>query len=759
VWSGNSRENRITPWSNDPVLDPASDALYLRDEAAGEFWSLFPRPCPAPAQYLVRHGFGASRFTHSHSGLEIEVTVAVPSDLPVRITRISLTNTGSESREISLFCYQQLVMGLLAWRGGRHVRTQAAADEEIVFARNVLAGVFGETTAFASVSGVEGHAWHAGASRSDFIGPAGDLSCPQALSSLRKLSWGEASAGDACFAQQCCMTLVAGETAVISFLLGAAESQERATAIVRQLRRPGAVEDVIRETERRWSEMLGRLQIRTPAPEIDLMVNGWASYQNLSSRFWARTAFYQSSGACGFRDQLQDAGALCWLRPDITRSQILLHAAQQFSEGDVLHWWHPPPFYFGLRSRCSDDLNWLPLVVSDYVRMSGDAAVLDEQIPFLHGRLLRAGEEDAGMTPNVSGECGSVHEHCCRALDRSLRVGDHGLPLMGAGDWNDGMNRVGIEGRGESVWMGFFLCRILDRFIPLCAGRGDSVRAGRYASHLASLRAALNDAGWDGEWYRRAFFDNGSVLGTAAGAECRIDALAQAWAVLSGVAPPERAASAMAAVEWHLVSGERKIIRLLAPPFVEMADDPGYIKGYQAGVRENGGQYTHAACWVAQATAELGMNERAAELLRMLSPVTHGGDAESMARFQLEPYVIPADICGHGPATGRGGWNWYTGSAGWFFRVAVESILGITLHEGRVLRVKPCIPASWREFHFHYQFPGTAAVCALTVSHNGGGSRVAGAELDGRPAPVEDGVAVLAVPQDGKSHRATVRLE
>ncbi|MEI2742915.1 MAG: glycosyl transferase [Candidatus Competibacter sp.] len=756
TWSQNSRENRLTPWYNDPVLDPHGEAFYARDEDSGAFWSLLPGPIPQPVAYEVRHGFGYSRYRHASQNLEHDIVLFAPREDPVKLVLIRLRNRGSRPRQLSLFAYARLVLGVLP--------TDYA--DQLIIDRDPTSGAllaesynreFSGRVAFAAASQT-GAPTHVTGDRASFLGRYGNPARPAALARDKILDGRVGAALDPCFTLQTTLRLEPGATVEQVFLLGEADDRAQARRLLERYRAVGVATAALAEVRTFWRDWLGAVHIQTPAPAVDLMVNGWLAYQTLVCRLWGRSAFYQSGGAFGYRDQLQDAAALLYHDPQLIRRQLLLNANHQFQEGDVLHWWHPPSDC-GIRTRFSDDLLWLPWLAAFYARATGDWGLFDKPARFLKARLLEPGEDEAFLCPEDSGETASLYEHCCRALDRSLTQGAHGLPLMGTGDWNDGMNRVGREGRGESVWMGFFLYAILGDFIPVCGQHGDFNRARRYAAFRSHLASALNEHGWDGEWYRRAWYDNGAVLGSAASDECRIDALAQAWAVISKAAPWKRAESALDAVERQLISESEGLIRLLAPPFEHTPHDPGYIKGYVAGVRENGGQYTHAALWVVRAMAELGRRDQAARLLEMLSPISRARAPEQVAVYRVEPFVVAADIYGVAPYIGRGGWTWYTGSAGWMLRVALESILGLELREGRGLRLRPSIPDAWPGFKLRYRLPDGQAVYDIEVRNpERNAKRVAAVTIDEGEGIIEYGAACIPLFQDGASHRVLVTL-
>jgi cyclic beta-1,2-glucan synthetase len=750
TWSRNSQANRLTPWSNDPIIDPHHEAFYLRDDDNGTFWSLFPGPCPAKnADYEMAHGFGYSRCRLNVHGIVQDVTVFVAKNDPVRFMRVAFTNASDIKRRLSLYGHQRLVLGTLPPDPGS---LQVDKDGGMLIARNPMNEAFRDGIVFCygvfdGLSPVTHHC----TDRLQFLGPHGSTSRPRALL-FPKLSDPTSTAQD-CFAMQWCLEIDPGQTINALIVLGEAVGEKHLRDLTEKYSMTGAADQEIKEVERFWRDMLGGLQVKSPAPELDLMVNGWLAYQTIACRIWGRTAFYQSSGAFGFRDQLQDAGNLSLLWPELTRSQILRHARHQFREGDVLHWWHEAPLDRGVRTKFSDDLLWLPYVTADYIRSTGDHAILEEMIPFMEAPLLAPDEDEKFLQPLVSEELSTLWDHCCRAIDRSLVTGSHGLPLMGTGDWNDGMNRIGREGRGESVWLGFFLHVILDAFIPHAISRGDNRPAEHYRGCQKNLHDHLNSEGWDGQWYRRAYYDDGTALGTHKSAECRIDGLAQSWAVLSGATTGVRAETAMDQLMKQLVCEDDGLIRLLTPPFENTPHDPGYIKGYVAGVRENGGQYTHAATWVVMALARLGRRSDAVRMLEMLSPVSHTSTEEKIDRYMVEPYVIAADVYGAAPHVGRGGWTWYTGSAGWAYRVAVESIFGLRLEQGGILVMKPCLPDDWPLVEMTYTHPLWKTVYQITINNpTCRNESVKEVSLDGEDVPPVDGTARIPLSQDGLHH-------
>ncbi|MCE1230213.1 MAG: glycosyl transferase [Firmicutes bacterium] len=705
TWNGNSRLHRLTPWINDPIADPLPEALYLRDPEEGLFWSPMPGPAGRGLSFTLRHGFGYSQWSSSAMGLEQDVTAYAALHEPVRFLRLRLHNPGPRKRRLELFWYVHLVLGESP--SGTRNRIHTAREGHALYGWNTNQdGPFAQRVAFASVGG-PGLDLSTTTERASFLGRPGTLEAPEAVTRGAHLDGREGGGLDPCFAFQTTLELAPGEHRELLLLFGEAEHHEAARTLVARFGAPTAGASALEAVREFWNHTLQGLQIETPDPALNHMVNGWLPYQNLVCRLWGRTAYYQSGGAFGFRDQLQDAAALLYLDPALTRRQILLHAAHQFVEGDVLHWWHPP-LEQGIRTKFSDDLLWLPYVTAFYLESTGETGLLQERLPYLEARPLAEEEDEAYLQPTISDQTGDLYDHCCRALDRSTsRMGSHGLPLMGTGDWNDGMNRVGRLGRGESVWMAFFLHAVLESFIPCCELRGDAARVQRYRACQQDLRKAAETAGWDGAWYRRAYYDDGTPLGSAENTECRIDCIAQAWSTFSGAAPEARMREAMHSLETHLLDSQHRLLRLLTPAFDRCDHDPGYIKGYLPGVRENGGQYTHGALWAAKAWAHLGEMDRAAALLSMLSPMTHGRTKEEVGTYQVEPYVIAADVYGEAPHAGRGGWTWYTGSAGWMYRVVTEDLLGLRLKQGKGLSLTPRLPRAWNSATLHYRDKAT----------------------------------------------------
>jgi cellobiose phosphorylase len=701
TWFGNAHEFRLTPWNNDPVMDLNGEAFYIRDEQSGRYWSPAPLPARGETPYNCRHGFGYTVFEHVEDGISSELWIYVAADAPIKFARLVLRNTSERPRALSVTGYWEWVLGDYRQKNSPHVVTELDQASGGLLARNSFNNDFEGHTAFAAVSETL-FSWTG--DRAEFIGRNGTLSHPAALG-RRRLS-GKTGAGlDACAALQAGIRLEPGEQHEVIFRFGVSRDRERALSLLQTYRRADACRDAIYMVRAYWNDALGAVEVETPDPALNLLANGWLLYQTLACRMWARTGFYQSGGAFGFRDQLQDAMALVHSRPALLREQLLRAAAHQFREGDVQHWWHPPQSR-GVRTHFSDDFLWLPYATCRYVQALGDTGVLDEKVPFLEGRALRPEEENYYDAPRPSGETGTLYEHCVRAVRHGLRFGAHGLPLIGGGDWNDAMNLVGEQGKGESVWLAFFLHDVLKHFAVLARNRSDAAFADQCETEAKKLAANIEKHAWDGQWYRRAYFDNGDPLGAAGNPECQIDSLPQSWAVLSGVADPERARSAMNAVEQRLVRRQAGLIQLFDPPFDTSSLEPGYIKGYVPGVRENGGQYTHAAIWTAMGFAELGDVKRAWQAFDLLNPIRHALTPAAVARYKVEPYVVTADVYSRPPHTGRGGWSWYTGSAGWCYRLITETFLGLRLEVDK-LYFHPRVPADWKSFKVHYRYRET----------------------------------------------------
>jgi cyclic beta-1,2-glucan synthetase len=750
TWSANSRENQLTPWWNDPICDQPGEVIYLRDEETGALWCPTALPIRERAgPYIARHGQGYSRFEHTSRGLSLELLQYVPIDSPIKISRLKIKNTSGRSRHISVTAYVEWVLGTSRGTSAPFVVTEIDPQTGAMLAHNVWRPAFGSRVAFADLNGQQ-QAWTG--DRTEFLGRNGSLDDPAALAGDRPLSNRTGAGLDPCGALQTRVHLGSRGTVEVVFFLGEAETAEEARSLITRYRAAdlGATFDAV---TRHWNEVLGAVQVKTPDRAMDILMNRWLLYQTLACRVWARSAFYQASGAFGFRDQLQDGMALAVSRPALTREHLLRAAARQFPAGDVQHWWLPHSGQ-GVRTRVSDDRVWLAYAVAHYVTVTGDIGVLDESVPFLDGPALQVGEHDSFFQPMISDERATLFEHCALALDSSLAVGSHGLPLIGTGDWNDGMNRVGEEGKGESVWLGWFLHAALSAFAPLAEQRDEANRVEAWRQRAADLQTSLEREGWDGGWYRRGYFDDGTPLGSAESGECRIDSIAQSWSVLSGAADPGRSECAMAAVDKQLVRRDDGLILLFAPPFDRTAHDPGYIKGYPPGVRENGGQYTHAAIWSMIAFAMLGDGDAAAEVLSIVNPIKRSSTRADALRYKVEPYVACADIYAAPAHVGRGGWTWYTGSSGWLYRASLEWMLGFRLR-GESLHVDPCVPRAWPRFEILFRY--RSARYEIVVENPRGVNRgVAHAELDGLAVP--DRPLQIALRDDGKAHRLHVTL-
>ena len=726
TWSRNSHDNRLTPWTNDPVSDPPGEAMFLRDEDTGEFWSATPLPAGEGRPYTVRHGQGYTAYEHERSGVASSLLLFVPPADPVKAYRLTLRNDSTRLRRLTVTLYVEWVLGENRSRTQLHVVT-SRDDSGAIFARNAFRQEFAQRVAFVDL--YPGDRRSVTGDRLEFIGRNGKLARPAAMRRAA-LANRTGPALDPCGAIQVAVTLAPSETRTLAGLLGDALDADEARRLINHYRDPHALDEAQAQAIGFWNRLLGTVVVTTPDRALDLMLNRWLPYQSLACRVWGRSAFYQSSGAFGFRDQLQDVLALLFAAPRFARHHLLHAASRQFREGDVQHWWHEPGGQ-GVRTRFSDDRLWLVFATLHYVQATGDASVLDEEVAFLDGRPLEPGEHEAYERPAVSLERASLYEHCVRAVAISLGTGAHGLPLMGIGDWNDGMNLVGAGGRGESVWLAWFLLSILPRFAALAAERGDTARAAEYRAHFTRLTESAEQA-WDGEWYRRAYFDDGTPLGSRENSECSIDAIAQSWAVISAAGDPQRARQAMASADTHLVRRDESLVLLLTPPFHDMTPSPGYIQGYLPGVRENGGQYTHAALWTVQAFAQLGDGDRAMELMAMLNPVNKALTAEALTRYRSEPYVVAADVYSNPAHAGRGGWTWYTGSAAWMYRVGLESLLGLTLRNG-ALHIEPCVPRHWPRYEVRIRTE-RAEFHVVVENPDGVNRGVRVLEVDGAPA-------------------------
>jgi cellobiose phosphorylase len=748
TWKENAHEFRLTPWYNDPVSDPSGEAFYIRDEETGHFWSPTPLPCRSAIPYISRHGFGYSVFEHTEEGIRSELWIYVAIDAPVKFTVLKLRNDSGRSRSLSVTGYVEWVLGDLRSKTMMHVTTEVDTGSGALFARNAYNTEFADRVAFFDVDDKNRNIT---GDRTEFIGRNGALSAPAAMTRTH-LSGKVGATLDPCAAIQVNFELDAGQVQETIFRLGVTgrRGTDDASNTVKSFRGSTIAQGVLEAVQEYWHKTLGTIQIETPDLSVNVLANGWLLYQTIACRLWARNGYYQSGGAFGFRDQLQDTMALVYAVPALVRQHLLLCASRQFQDGDVQHWWHPPSGR-GVRTRCSDDYLWLPLAVSRYIVTTGDLNILDELVRFIDGRQVREDEDSYYDLPGVTDEAASLYDHCARAIKKGLRFGSHDLPLMGTGDWNDGMNKVGEAGQGESFWMGFFLHEILIKFAEIARLKSDMAFAELCQSQAGKLQQSIERDGWDGQWYRRAYFDDGSLLGSATNTECRIDSIAQSWSVLSGAGTPERMRQAMEAVDRLLVHRDKKLIQLLDPPFDKSEMEPGYIKGYVPGVRENGGQYTHAAIWAAMAFAALGDHQRLWDLVSIINPINHALSPEEVNIYKVEPYVIAADVYAVSPHIGRGGWTWLTGSAAWMYRLIMESLLGLSIHMDK-MSFAPCLPADWKEFKIRYMFRQTLYL--ITVRQTNEAVEEVSVTLDGFARPDK----TIQLLDDHQEHLVEVKI-
>jgi cyclic beta-1,2-glucan synthetase len=751
TWYGNSQRNRLTGWSNDPVLDPVTEALYLRDEESGVYWTPTAAPIRERPAYRARHGAGYTVFEHNSNGIEQELTVFVPVDenggSPIKLQRLRLINASPVKRRLSITYYVELTLGENRESSQMHVSTHWDDEISAMLVKNRYHPDYRDRITFVTIT-PEAESYSG--DRSAFIGRNHSPAIPVAME-LTKLSQRVGAGLDPCAALRVTISMAPGEHRYLTCMLGQAESTLQARELVLRYREDHAVVDALHQTQSWWNDLLGTLEVHTPELAADLLINRWLQYQSLSCRLWGRSAFYQSGGAFGFRDQLQDVMAFLYAKPEIARDQILLAASRQFPEGDVQHWWHEPAGS-GIRSRISDDLLWLPYVVAQYVRTTGDSDILLEEIPFLQGGLLADDQHELFSTPEITFEHATLFEHCRRAVTRGLTEGPQGLPLIGTGDWNDGLNLVGAEGKGESVWLAWFLCECLQGMAELATLMQQPELSRSYLKKRATLAERVELSAWDGEWYQRGTFDDGTPLGSSAGLEAKIDSLPQSWAWLSGAADPERAGEAMDSAWHHLVLEDEGLALLFTPPFDQAEPSPGYIRGYPPGVRENGGQYTHAALWMAIALARQGDGDRAVQLLRLLNPIEHARDAEAVWDYVVEPYVVAADVYRLAGRVGRGGWSWYTGAAAWMYRAWTEEVLGLRIR-GDLMEIAPVIPTTWPRFSLTYRHGET--IYMIEVENPSGCRRgVLWVEMDGKRLVG----TTIALEREPVKHRVVVMM-
>lgn len=696
-WHKNSRLNRVTAWQNYACYDIPSEIIYLKDMQTKKVWSLGLNPMPDSKNYNVIYGFGYTKYIHKSDGLEQELEIFVPKEDGIKVQILKLKNTTLNRKKIKIVYYMKPVLGEDEIKTNGYINLKYDANNNIICAQNLYNSEFTNDVIY--VSNSEKIKSYTG-DKNFFIGE-GNLSNPE---SLKRTSLNnENSLGkNPCIAYEIEVEIESLSEKEIIFTLGAEETIIDSKNVAYKYSKIQNCKQELEKVKNYWKEELGKLQVKTPLESLNIMLNGWIIYQTLESRLIGKTGFYQSGGAYGFRDQLQDTLALKYINPEILKKQIIKHSKHQFIEGDVEHWWHDET-QRGIRTKFSDDLLWLVYLTCEYIEFTGDYSILEEQTPYLTGKLLDENEDERYDRYVQSEKIESIFEHCKKAIEKSLNFGENGLPKIGTGDWNDGFSTVGNKGKGESIWLGFFLYNVLDRFIPICKIKEENNLVEKYEKIKENLKRALNTNGWDGRWYKRAFMDDGNTLGSMENEECRIDSIAQSWSVISNAGDNDKKYISMESLENHLIDRENGIIKLLDPPFDKGKLEPGYIKAYLPGVRENGGQYTHAAIWVIIAEALLGFGDKATELYRMVNPIEHARTKEACNKYKVEPYVIPADIYGCNNLAGRGGWTWYTGSSSWYYKAGIEYILGLKIKNG-YLSIEPCIPKDWKEYSIRYKW-------------------------------------------------------
>jgi cellobiose phosphorylase len=743
TWSINSRENKITPWSNDPVSDRASEAIYILDEMTGEVITPMSLGRSDRGIYRVRHGFGYSRFLHEEALIGQELTVFTPLDESLKLWNLKLTNRSDKVKYLSLTYYVEWVMGTVREHTSPYILTSYDNENECLYAKNIYAmnfqNIYSYLFSSETVVGYTGD-------RQEFLGHGSSIRAPRGAEV--KLSCNTGVCFDPCGAIQISVVMQPQECKEVLFGLGQSKSLNEIYKMKDKYRACAAAEKEFDRVKAHWDGLLGTVQVKTKDRAVDILVNGWLLYQTVSCRIQARAGFYQCGGAYGYRDQLQDSLSLLIADPGILRRQILIACSRQFEEGDVQHWWHPP-MGIGVRTRMTDDLLWLPYCTVAYIRGTGDSSILKESVSYIKGPALRDEQQEIMFVPEISERIESVYEHCKKTIDRT-RFGEHGLPLMGGGDWNDGMNEVGMQGKGESVWLAWFLYTVLSDFIPLCHQEGDGAYGRELEQKREALLQSIEENAWDGEWYLRAFYDDGSKLGSKENDECRIDSISQSWSVISKGAGKERTEAAMQSAWRYLVREEDALSLLLAPPFNKTNKNPGYIKNYIPGIRENGGQYTHAAVWLAIATSMLHDYSMAETLFTILNPIHITQNRKDVLKYEKEPYVMTADISLSPPYTGRGGWSWYTGSAGWMYQGLLNWFLGIR-KEGNELIIDPATPASFGDFSIEYKY-GSSSYEISVESRSKGILTTEAITVDDRSI---QGNRVM-LQDDGKRHRIIV---